>query len=477
MDIPLHVAGITVTITPTINPLTGIVSVAVPARALPAGRTFRSVVTISATPVDIMPSPTTAQVDGNTPPAATYTYRFHVPLDTTGVVNALVLIEEQINGVWVVYDSALWSQAIPQAPGVLAVAARPKFGVNTHVFIPKLRAAGSMTPMLNKAKDPNVKLYRASAPWSYMAPTSAAFDATAQGQCDAFADWLRANQGKWVVSLHAIPAAWAATGGDLGAHPANWADYDTFIDTFLARYGDVIEIVENVNEPNSSTPYVGQHGRTWADFAITQQHLYNRTKAYNPAIQVAGPALAYGDATYLDTMYQQGFGPYMDLINVHPYNIRWDVTGTAGATGNNAGITGDPLVGWKDEAGKPNDFLNGIQAIYEVMAAHGDGGKKILVGEWGVATSFTGLNKSQSTLDASLADQSKQLVTTVRQAMRDSRIYAYLVYMIYDNAADTNGIVPFDIKNWQHNFGLTSSFGDIDKPSLAAFKAAIANPT
>lgn len=477
MDLPLTTAGVTVTVTPTINLLTGIITVSVPAMALPAGRTFRTVTVISGTPTDVMPMSVSSQVDGQTPPASVSTYRFHLPLDGVGEINVLVVVQEQVNGIWIDYDFVTWQQAVAQAPGVLASAARPLVGINAHVFIPQHRIAGSLTPMLNKLIGSNVTLVRASAPWSYMAPTSAAFDAGAQAQCDAFADWLRANACKWVVSLPATPAAWGAIGGTLYSPPNNWADYDVFLDAFLARYGDVIAIVENINEPNGSAPLIGSYNWTWPLMLASQQHLYNRTKAYNPAILVTGPAIAWGDAAYTDTMYVQGLGPYMDLMNIHPYDLRFDRVGTSGLNGNSNGITIDPIVGWNDEAGKSRDLLHGIQAVYEVMQAHGDGSKKILVGEWGIATSFTGQNKKQSTLDASLDQQKNEIVTAVRQVMRDSRVYGFLLYMLYDNAADSNAITPFDITNWQHNFGVTSPYGSVDKPSLAAFKTAIANPT
>lgn len=477
MNFVLSKVGASVTITSVLNSLTGITTASYPTLNLPAGRTFRTVVVISGTPSDAMPPAISSQVDGNLVPAASFTYRFHLPLDSTGTVNTLILIEEQVAGVWYVFDFATDTLNVPQAPAVLASAARPVMGVNAHVFIPKTPPPGYLTPMLNRVAGSNVKLFRGSAPWSYLAPTSAAMDPVALAASDAIATWLRANNAKWVVCLHAIPAAWAAVGGVFGAPPANWADFDAYLDAFLARYGDIIAVVENVNEPNSSSPLIGKNGWDWPTFMLSQQHLYNRAKAYNANLLVAGPGLAFGDSAYLDTMYQQGFGPYMDLVNFHPYGTRFDRGGTTGVSGTGAGLVRDPLIGWNDEVGRQYDILHGIQAMAEVMAAHGDQAKKLLIGEWGVSTSFTGPNKQQSSLDVSLADQSKQIVTAVRQVMRDSRVYAFLLYMLYDNAADANGVQPFDITNWGHGFGLMSPRGDTAKPSLAAYLNAIANPT
>lgn len=483
MDLVLHRAGVTATFTLDTYPVTARASLVVPAINLPAGRTFRVITTLSATPADVMPPPIVSQVDGAAYPGSTQTLRMHLPLAGAGQVNFLVAVYEQVAGVWSLYDSTLASGGsvpVPQAPAVLA--ARPHWGANCHVFIPQTRVAGSLTPMLNKTLGSQVKVFRASAPWSYVAPASAAWDAGAQAQMDAFANWLRTNGGTWMVALAALPAAWGTVGGvAVGPPPANWATFDTFLDAFLARYGDIISVVENVNEPNGSAGFVGNNGWTWANFLTSQQHLFNRVAAYNAAngrtIKVAGPALAFGDSTYLQTMYDNGFGPYMDLVNIHPYSTRFDRVGTGGAGGNSNGVDTDPLIGWGDEAGREYDLLHGVQACAEVMAANGDAAKQIVVGECGHSTSFTGLGKRQSTFDVSLAQQADRVTTLARQAARDARIWGLVIYMLYDNNANAAGMLAQDITVWQQNYGLTGPGGQVDKPSLAAYLATTANPT
>jgi len=477
MDLSLSKVSATITFTLDVYDTTALAKLVVPSFTLPSGSTWRVVITMSGTPSSKMPKPLTYKVTGANFAGVTKTFRVNRPLDSNGKVFFAVTIQRQKGGTWTTYDSTILSggnAVVPQAPARRVTL--PSFGVNVHVMIPQLRTPGSLSPLLDKISGhANVKLVRCSAPWSYVQPTSGAWDAFALSQLDAFADWLRANNMKWVVALAGVAPSWE-TGSSAIAVPANMNDYATYINTFLTRYGDVVGVVENMNEPNSSNPLVGRLGFTYANLIATQQTLYNTTKAYNSAIPVATPAIAFGDAPYLQTLYDNGIKPYFDLANIHPYDFRFDMVGNSGPDGAHNGVAVDPAISWGDEAGRPYSPTHGVQYIYETMQANGDGAKQIIVGEWGCSTSFTAPNKTKSTLDVTQAQQAAYVRTVVRQMARDSRVYGFICYMLYDNPFNAAGPVAYDITNWNQNFGMMTPYGAYEKPALATWLSTVDNP-
>jgi len=476
MDSPLTLSS-DATFTIDVYDTTALAKIVVPAFTLPSGWTWRTVITMHGTPSSKMPKPIVYRNYGRNFPGTTQTFRVNRPLDSNGKVFFSVVIQRQKGGTWTTYDSAVISggnAVVPRAPAKRNPL--PSFGVNVHVAIPRFREPGSLSPMLSHlAGHDNVQLVRAAAPWAYLQPASGPFDSAMLSQMDAFADWLRANNMKWMVALPGIAPSWE-TGSSTIAVPANMSDYANYINTFLIRYGDIVAVVENMNEPNSDNPLVGRLGFTYANLVTTQQTLYNTVKAHDTSIKVATPAIAFGDAPYLQSLYNNGIKPYFDLANIHPYDFRFDMVGTSGPSGNGNGVAADPAVSWPDEAGRPNSPTHGVQYVYETMQANGDGGKQIIVGEWGTSTSFTGQNQTKSTLDVTQAQQALYTRTAMRQAARDSRVYAFIIYMLYDNAFNAAGPIPYDIKSWFQGFGMMAPYGGYTKPALTAFLSTADNP-
>ena len=199
-----------------------------------------------------------------------------------------------------------------------------------------------------------------------------------------------------------IPS-WARDPGAPSAAAAPWyppqsaneiAEWDGFIEQILSHFGSSVAYLEVWNEPNQYQFWYGPPSPTV--YARLLSATYVSAKQVDPAVQVIFGGLSRNDIGYLQAYYSvlasdypgaSGENNYFDLLGVHPYDdnrspdtysTQWIVPGAFGPVDTN--------------------FL-GMQSMMDVMAAHGDGAKRIYVGEFGYSTTtyngFPGVSDAQ----------------------------------------------------------------------------------
>ena len=165
------------------------------------------------------------------------------------------------------------------------------------------------------------------------------------------------------------------------------AEYARFVRAAVARYKDRVKLWEIWNEQNE--PFFWKPAPDVDRYVEFYKAIYAAIKAEDPAAQVAMGGLAglccsvgIPGKKFLEQMYARGVKP--DIVNIHPY-----------AMANQA-----PDVMLQGE----NSFGH-IQAIRNVMLAHGEGEKPIWVTEWGWAT-----NKVSESVQAQYVERSLQML-------------------------------------------------------------------
>lgn len=175
--------------------------------------------------------------------------------------------------------------------------------------------------------------------------------------------------------------------------PLDPADYADFVMSVAYRYEGKIQAIELWNEPNLWIEVGGAEHIDPAKYVNLLQITYPQLKEFAPEIMIisAGlspggdrPTLAMDDVDYLEQMYQLGGQGYFDALGAHPF-----------------GFNCPALADWRtvtpEEAGAPPEsglftnrhqswcFQGTLEAYREIMVAHGDASKPIIITEFGWA--------------------------------------------------------------------------------------------
>jgi hypothetical protein len=210
-----------------------------------------------------------------------------------------------------------------------------------------------------------------------------------------------------VLGVIAYSPAWALPADTYYTlPPTDPADYGRFAAAVAGRYFDRVSAWQLWNEPNLP-PFFGYltDGNP-ARYADLIKAAYPAIKAVQPngTVVLAGLSPMLGDyapPAFLDQMYNAGAGGFFDAAAAHPY-----VSPT--------GIDADPVNGWSD-----------VGRMHDVMAAHGDGDKKIWLTETGAATSNPPDGVSQ-------AEQTKQITDVLAAAAASEYSGPTFIYSIRD---------------------------------------------
>jgi arabinogalactan endo-1,4-beta-galactosidase len=148
--------------------------------------------------------------------------------------------------------------------------------------------------------------------------------------------------------------------------PNNAAEFARFSSDVAKRYGSQIAAYEIWNEPNLPL-FFGFADNKAERYAEVLKAAYPAIKSVSPGATVvaAGMSRLGGDDSppnFYAKMYAAGAGGSFDAAAAHPYVFP-------------GGIGADPENGWSD-----------VARIHDVMAANGDGGKKIWLTEMGAPT-------------------------------------------------------------------------------------------
>jgi hypothetical protein len=228
--------------------------------------------------------------------------------------------------------------------------------------------------------------------------------------------------------------------------PAKMSDYADFVDFVVRRYSPLgVAHYEIWNEPNH--PRFWPSGVNAADYASMLRAGHAAVKAANPAATVLMGGLSKGDHYYLDQLYAAGAKAYMDVINIHPY------TGAVG-----------PTSCWNDSNGrKAVDAFCSIEAVRDVMVAHGDTAKPMWLTEFGWTTYTGPYGVSEAKQAQNLTDSFTWLSS--RPYVTNAFWYAFRnTYWLKD-----------DPTSWEANVGLLRT-NYTAKPALAALTALATTP-
>jgi len=212
-------------------------------------------------------------------------------------------------------------------------------------------------------------------PWAYHEGQKGRF---AWGHADMVVDFAR-NKGLTVVArLGGLVPDWARRQPD-GTLPVDtyldadhFADFGDYVYAFVAHFKGRVRHVIVWNEPNVTLEWGFRpvDPEAYTDLLRTA---YTRAKEADPAVLVLGGALAptlepegsdlaLNDLIYFERMYAAGAGQYFDVLAAHAYGLRFP----------------------PDEPPAPEALnFRRVELLREIMDAHGDAGKPIMVTESG----------------------------------------------------------------------------------------------
>jgi hypothetical protein len=231
------------------------------------------------------------------------------------------------------------------------------------------------------------------------------------------------------IQVDAVLQAWNTT-----LDPSAFAGFATQAVHRLEPLG--VKTYEILNEPNCD-----QYCMPATSYTRILQASYTAVKAVDPTATVLTAGLGTGSGSnepynYLTAMYQVGAEGYFDAFNVHPYSFPDTPSQTA-------------------DDWNPWSYLS---QLHEIMAANGDGNKKIWLTEFGCPTGAAAGYRATCN-DSSLAAQ---------------------ITDAFDQARGRGWVGPLFVYDWQDepstpggdDFGLYYADGTPKAMSLAAFERA-----
>ncbi|MGH2522576.1 MAG: hypothetical protein ACRDH2_08740, partial [Anaerolineales bacterium] len=212
-------------------------------------------------------------------------------------------------------------------------------------------------------------------PWAYSEGIPGEFSWV---HADAVVDFAR-NQGLTVVArLGGLVPEWARpkpddlTTVDTCLDPEHFADFGNYVYQFVSHFKGRVGHVIIWNEPNVTLEW-GFRPVDPEAYTELLKVAYTRAKEADPDVLVLGGALAptlepegsdlaMNDLRFLERMYAAGAGRYFDILAAHAYGLKFP----------------------PDEPPAP-DALNfrRVELLREIMVAHGDAGKPMMITESG----------------------------------------------------------------------------------------------
>jgi len=290
-------------------------------------------------------------------------------------------------------------------------------------------APGDVNRELDAVAKTNATWLRVLIPWTQIETAKGQYN---WGQTDLVID-AAAARGLRVLGVIAFSPDWAkAPGTSFSAPPDNVADFADFSRAVATRYGSRVSSWQLWNEPNLPL-FFGGTPHNAPRYTELVKAAYPAIKAVQPnsTVVLAGLSRLPGDESppaFLDKMYAAGAKGSFDAAAAHPYVFP-------------TGIAANPENGWSDVGG-----------LHDVMAANGDGGKKIWMTELGAPTCDCGDGVSQE-------DQAKQITDVLAAAAATGYSGPAFIYSIRDTDSSNRG-------DRESNFGalLTTDF----QPKYAA---------
>ncbi len=231
------------------------------------------------------------------------------------------------------------------------------------------------------AQQLHVANIRIEIPWFLVEPSNGGYNWTR-------ADYIFSSAAGHGIVLQPILVYTPAWDGGYNAFP-HPADFGAFVSAFMGRYGSRINAVEMWNEPDGGQSLVANNPAQYVQDILIPG--YNAVKAspYPGVRVIEGGSINDSGVCcpWLSGIYAAGGGSYFDIAAFHDY-------------GGNYGSV--------------------VQAYRGVLSAHGQGGKPIWMGEYGVSDS-TGSQQS-SLINAALT-ATPGLAMAQFYTLRDESVY------------------------------------------------------
>ena len=229
------------------------------------------------------------------------------------------------------------------------------------------------------AQQLHVASVRLEIPWFLVEPSRNGYDWTR-------ADYIFSRAAAYGLQIQPILVYTPSWEGAYNSFPVA-ADFGAFVATFIGRYGGSINAVEMWNEPDQGA-YIPADPVKYVNTILIPG--YNAVKASHPAVQVIEGGSINDSGTccpWLNGIYAAGGGNYFDIAAFHDY-------------GGNYGTV--------------------VKAYQSLLSSHGQGGKPIWMGEYGVSDS-TG--SQQSSLITAALTATPGLAMAQYYTLRDEGVY------------------------------------------------------
>jgi hypothetical protein len=180
--------------------------------------------------------------------------------------------------------------------------------------------------LITQISDTQTKWVRISPDWNAIETSKGVYNQAFLTKLDDIINQLHAD-GINVLFILAFTASWASsnpTAVDRTRYkPANWSDWEDYVEFIGNRYQSQVTNWEVWNEPDHPTFWKS----TVSDYKILLEKAHGKLKALNPDnnVLMAGLALnngtqdVYGVNTFFDTLLAEGGGDYFDVVNYHAY--------------------------------------------------------------------------------------------------------------------------------------------------------------
>lgn len=232
------------------------------------------------------------------------------------------------------------------APVADAAASTPSFGICAHVSRDEFDIREREFEMM---RDAGITRVRTDFDWATIEPRPG------EWHFEKF-DRLMDDAARFGIRILPVlgfdnPGAYPGTARE---HLEEWCRY---VRAVMERYGGSLDVVEVWNEPNLRSFWKPQPDA--AQYAAFLKTTYETIKAVSPQTRVMMGGTAGADTAFIEGIYKAGGGPFMDIVNIHPYS--WP----------------NPPEGALAPA------IGGVRAV---MARHGDAAKPIWITEHGWPT-------------------------------------------------------------------------------------------
>jgi hypothetical protein len=231
---------------------------------------------------------------------------------------------------------------------------------------------------------------------------------------------------------------WANGNQDPRTPPNNDQDYANFLTFLMQRYSGIVNDYEIWNEPDG---YWAWNNPNPARYTALLKTAYTSAKTINPNVNILGGSLSgwYTDpANFLRGMYAAGAQGSFDTLSAHAY----------GDPPQHGNLTPEVMLSQWDAV------------IPAIMAANGDGAKRIWMTEHGYTTSTTGVNEAKQ------ADYLTRVYSSAKTLANVDSLF-YYEWMNSDGGGD--------ITQPTQNYGIVS-ITNAHKLSYGAYKSAAKLP-